>query len=265
MGAPVINAAEFAGFVLVLLRVSMIVVFAPILGASTVPAQAKAALSLMLAFVIAPMVHYEASLLPMTWFGFVAVGLGELLLGYSLAFMVRLVLEAANVAGEYISFQMGLSMLNSMDPQSGGQTPLMALFLYFLITMIFLYANGHYLVIKAMADSFQVAPPGLMNLWSPQPFTEIMKAMVGLYILALKICAPVVAVLFCVKVSFGIVAKAVPQMNILFVGMPVYILVGFLVLGFGMPWWPQMLGRALLAADQAMGRILSFLAPLTLP
>lgn len=262
MGATVINAAEFAAFVLVLLRISMIVVFAPIIGGTTVPAQVKAALSLMLAFAIAPLVEYQASMMPMTWFGFVFLGLGELLIGFSLAFMVRLVLEAANVAGEYISFQMGLSMLNSMDPQSGGQVPQMALLVHLLMTLVFLYANGHFLVIKAMADSFQVAPPGLLNIWRPDIFTEVVKAMVGMYILALKICAPVVAVLFCVKVSFGIVAKAVPQMNILFVGMPVYLLVGFIVMGFGLPWWPRLLGRALVEADQAMTRILGFLAPI---
>jgi len=261
LGAPVINAAEFAAFVLVLLRISMLVVFAPILGGTTIPAQVKAALSLMLAFAIAPMVEYQAAIMPMTWFGFVFLGLGELLLGFALAFMVRLVLEAANVAGEYISFQMGLSMLNTMDPQNGGQVPLMSLLLHLLMTLLFLYANGHFLVIKAMADSFHLAPPGLLNIWRPDMFTEVLRGLVGMYVLALKICAPVVAVLFCVKVSFGIVAKAVPQMNILFVGMPVYILVGFTVMGFGMPWWPQLLGRALVETDQALGRILGFFAP----
>ena len=261
MGAPIINAAEFAAFVLVLLRVSIVVVIAPILGGSTVLAQVKAALALMLTFAIAPMVEYTADMMPMTWFGFLYLGIGELMLGFALGFMVRLVLEAANVAGEYMSVQMGLSMLNTMDPQSGGSVSHLSLFLYLLVSLIFLYANGHMLVIKAMADSFKVAPPGLFSFSHPEIFTEVVKAMTGLYVLALKIAAPVIAVLFCVKVGFGIAAKAVPQMNILFIGIPVYIIVGFVVLGFAMPWWPQMLGRALVAVDGTLGRILSLLAP----
>ncbi len=261
MGAPIINAAEFAAFVLVLLRTSMLMVMAPILGGTNIPAPVKAALSLMLAFVIAPRVAYTADMMPMTWFGFVFLGLGELLIGFALTFMVRLVLEAAHVAGEYISFQMGLSMVSTMDPQSGGNVPMMAHLTYLLMTLVFLYANGHLLVIKALVQSFQVAPPGLLSTWRPELFTEVIKAMAALYVLAVQIAAPVIAVLFCIKVAFGITAKTVPQMNILFVGIPVYIIVGFLVMGFGMPWWPQMLGRALIRADLALGRILAILAP----
>lgn len=261
MGAPIINAAEFAAFVLVLLRTSMVIVVAPIFGNTTVMAQVKAALSLMLAFAIAPQVEYTASMMPMTWFGFLFLGLGELLIGMTLAFMVRLVLDAARVAGEYISFQMGLSMLNAMDPQSGSNSPLMGLLINLLMTLIFLYANGHMLVIKALIQSFQVAPPGLLNTWQPDIFTEVMRGLTGLYILALKIAAPVVAALFCVKVAFGVTAKAIPQMNIMFVGIPVYIIVGLIVLGFSMPWWPQLLGRALIGSDLALGRILNILAP----
>lgn len=261
MGAPIINAAEFAAFVLVLLRTSIVVFIAPIMGGTNVVAQVKAALCLMLTFAIAPQVQYPASMMPMTWYGFVFLGLTELLIGFSMAFMVRLILEAANVAGEYISFQMSLSMLNTMDPQSGGNVPLMSLLTHLFITLIFLYSNGHMLVIKALVQSFQIAPPGMLNIWHPQLFTEVMKGMVGLYVLAIQIAAPVIAVLFCVKVAFGITAKAVPQMNIMFVGIPIYIIVGFTVLGFGMPWWPQLLGKALVAVDFTLSRVLGYFAP----
>lgn len=261
MGAPVINAAEFAAFVLVLLRVSMLMVTAPIFRGTQIPTQVKAALSLVLTFAIAPQVEYQASMMPMTWYGFLFLGFGELFIGFILSFMVRLVLEASYVAGEYMSFQMGLSMLNTMDPASAAQTPLMGLLVNMFMTLIFLYANGHYLVIKAVVDSFQVAPPGLLSVGRPEIFTEVMNGMMGLYVLALKIAAPVIGVLFCVKAAFGITAKAMPQMNIMFVGIPVYIIVGFAVMGFGVPWWPQLLGRSLLMADQAMGRLLGYLAP----
>jgi flagellar biosynthetic protein FliR len=261
LGAPIINAAEFAAFVLVFLRTSTLVVFAPIMGATNVPTQVKAILCLMLTFAIAPRVAYPAEMMPMTWYGFVFLGLGEFMISFTLAFMVRLVLEAAHIAGEYVSFQMGLSMLNAMDPQSGGQMPTLALLIHMMMSLVFLYANGHMLVIKALTQSFQVAPPGLLNIWRPEVFTEIIKAMAGMYVLALKIAAPMVAVLFCIKVAFGITAKAVPQMNIMFVGIPVYIIVGFLVIGFALPWWPQLLGRALISVDLSLGRVLGFLAP----
>ena len=262
MGAPIINAAEFAAFVLVFLRLSVMVVVAPIFDNNVIPAPVKAALVLMLAFVIAPKVAYSPALMPMTWFGFAFLALGELMIGLSLSLMVRLVLDSAHVAGEYISFQMGMSMLNAMDPQSGGQQSVISLLVSLTMTLFFLYANGHLLVLKAVIDSFQVAPPGLFLGFGPEYFGELMRAMTGLYVLALKISAPVMAVVFCCKVAFGVVAKAMPQMNILFVSMPVYIFAGLIVLILSMPWWPLLLGRALLESDAALGRLLDLISPL---
>jgi len=259
LGVPIINAAEFAAFVLVLLRLSMLAVLAPIFDNNIIPAQVKAALVLMLTFVVAPKVGYEAELMPMTWFGFAFLALGELLIGLSLSLMVRLVLESAHVAGEYISFQMGMSMLNAMDPQSGGQVALISLMVNLIMTLFFLYANGHLLLLKAVIDSFQVAPPGLFLAFGPEYFGELMRAVAGLYVLALKIAAPVIAVTFCCKVAFGVVAKAMPQMNILFVSMPVYIFSGLLVLSLSLNWWPQLLGRALVGTDAALSRLLELL------
>lgn len=262
MGAPIINAAEFVAFVLVLLRTSVVILFAPIFSGTNVATQIKAILCLMFTFAIAPQVEYNASMLPMTWYGFVPLVLGEAIIAFTLAFMVRVILEAANMAGDYISFQMSLSMLNSMDPQSGVQTAQLGIMLHMVMSLIFLYANGHMLVIKALVESFKVAPPGLLSVWRPEIFTEVLRAMLGMYVLSLQIAGPVIGVLFCVKAAFGIVAKAVPQMNILFVGIPVYILAGFGVLGFSLPWWPQLLGAALVHVDGTLDRLLNLFAPL---
>jgi flagellar biosynthetic protein FliR len=242
----------------------VVIVFAPIFNGSTILTQVKAILCLMFTFAVAPQVPYNAAMMPMTWYGFVPLVLGEAIIGFTLAFMVRVILDAVSMAGEYMSFQMSLSMLNSIDPQSGGQTPQLALVLHMFMSLIFLYANGHIIVIKAMVESFSIAPPGLLNVWRPEIFTEVIRAMFGMYVLALQIAGPVIGVLFCVKAAFGIVAKAMPQMNILFVGMPVYILVGFSVLGFSMPWWPEVLGRLLVGVDATLVRLLTYFAPLPL-
>ncbi len=262
MGAPIINAAEFTAFVLVFVRVSTVIMFAPIFNGATIITQVKAVLCLMMTFAIAPQVEYNASMMPMTWYGFVPLVLGELFIGYTLCFMVRVILDAVSMAGEYVSFQMSLSMLSSMDPQSGSQTPQLSLMLHMFMSMIFLYANGHLLVIKAMVKSFYIAPPGLLTVWRPEIFTEVIHAVFGMYVLALQIAGPVIGVLFCVKAAFGIVAKAMPQMNILFVGMPVYIMVGFSVLGYSMPWWPEVLGRLLVGVDGTLDRVMGYFAPM---
>jgi flagellar biosynthetic protein FliR len=262
LGAPVINADEFAGFVLVLLRISMLVALAPIIGSPNIVTEAKVAIALTLAFVPAPQVSYEAFMMPMDLFGFLFLALGEVIMGAVMAFMVRLVLETANLAGEYLSFQMGMTMVNLMDPQSGAQVPVVSRLVYIVFTLLFIFADGHMIVIKAVADSFRTAPPGYLYLWGPELFSEIMASVGRMYVLSVKIAAPVVALLFCVKVSFGIVSKAVPQMQVLFVAMPLYILVGLAILGFSMDFWPRLVGQGLFEAQEALRRVAGYLSPL---
>jgi flagellar biosynthetic protein FliR len=261
LGAPIINASEFAGFVLVLLRLSLAIAVSPIFGSANFATEAKIALALTLTFVIAPMVTIEPNLMPMHLFGFVYLAIGEILVGLVMGFMVRLVVEAANLAGEYLSFQMGMTMVNLMDPMTGAQVPVVSRLIYIIFTLLLLYLNGHLLVLKAAVDSFKVAPPGLLYIWGPEMFTEVMLATGRMYVLAVKIAAPVVGLLFCCKVSFGIIAKAVPQMQVLFVGMPLYILVGLGLIGISMDFWPRLIEAGLLEAQEAILKSLRFLAP----
>jgi flagellar biosynthetic protein FliR len=261
LGAPVINASEFVAFLLVLIRLSTFVAVAPILGSPNVLTEAKAALALTLTVVLVPVVPYRAEDLPLNLWAMISLGVGEMVIGLILATMVRLVLETANLAGEYLSFQMSMTMVNLMDPQSGTQVPIVSRLVYIIFVLIFLIVNGHYLALKAIADSFKVAPVGYLVLDRPIMFTEIMQATGRMYILAIKIAAPVVGLLFCVKVSFGVVAKAVPQMQVLFVGMPLFILAGLAVTGFTMSFWPRLIAQGLYEAQEAMARILEILAP----
>lgn len=261
MGAPIINANEFAAFVLVFMRMSMVVSFAPVIGSPTVLPMAKAALALMLTFMIAPLVNYDASMMPMNLVGFIWLGVGELMLGFTLGFMAQLVVNAANMAGDYISFQMGLSIVNTMDPQSGSQVPVLSRIVYFVFIMVFIYANGHLLVVKALVESFKIAPVGLVNLIQGDSFGVIARMVTMMFILSIKVAAPVIGVLFCIKVSFGIMAKAVPQMNILFVGMPIYIVVGFMVMIVTMSWWPSLLGESLLEVEAALSQAINYFKP----
>lgn len=259
MGAPPINPAEFVTWLLVFVRMSMLAIMAPVFASPLIVTPAKVLLALGLTVLVALQLSFSAEALPMTWPDLTILVAGEVLAGLLLAFLVRVVLEAANIAGEYVGFQMGLSIVNVVDPQTGTQVSVISQFIYLTATLLFLQANGHLLILKALIQSYQIAPPGFLNLWNPQPFTEILRAMARMYVLAIKIGAPIIAVLFCLKAAFGIVAKAVPQMNILFVGMPLYIVVGLIFIFIALPFWPAVLGRALLETEQALEAVLRIL------
>ena len=243
MNPPDINPAEFAAFVLILIRVSILVFLAPIFGSALVPNQIKAAMAMALAFVLLGAVKVDPNLLPTDLWGFLPLILGELFVGLALTLIVRMVLEGVQMAGQYIGFQMGFAVANVIDPQSGTQASVLSQFVYVLAMVIFLAFNGHHIVIRALVESFALVPPGRPDL-SPLVMGEVSRGMSRLFVLAVKIGAPAMAVMFCTQVTMGIVAKTVPQMNVLFVGMPLYIVIGLFVFGLSLNYLVTILGRA---------------------
>jgi flagellar biosynthetic protein FliR len=255
MTPPTLNPAEFAVFALILIRVSVLVFLAPIFGSDLIPYLIKVALALMLALILTPLVKVNPGLLPADLWGFVPLILGELFIGLSLTLILRLVLEGVQMAGQYIGFQMGFAIVNVINPQTGTQASVLSQFAYILALVIFLAVNGHYIVIKALMQSFDLVPVG-RPLLDSIVFREVSNAMAQMFVIAIKIGAPALVVLFCVKVSMGIVAKTVPQMNVLFVGMPLYIIIGLMVFGYSLQFFIPLLGRAVAQAGDAMTLVL---------
>ncbi len=219
-------------FIFVLLRVSIILFLLPIFGSVNLPTVWKAAFALLLALLLSQVVPRQplaiASGLEM------AVLLGaELLLGLVLGLSVRLILTSFQMAGQFIGFQMGFTIVNVVDPQSGSQTSILAQFSYILAILIFLMINGHHYLIQALVRSFELVPPGGFVV-NPGVFTKLAKLSSHMFTVALKIAAPVMSALLLATIALGIVSKTVPQMNILIVGFPLNIGIGLLLLGFSM-------------------------------
>jgi flagellar biosynthetic protein FliR len=219
-------------FIFVLLRVSIILFLLPIFGSVNLPTVWKAAFALLLTLLLSKVVPRQplaiASGLEM------AVILGaELLLGLVLGLSVRLILTSFQMAGQFIGFQMGFTIVNVVDPQSGSQTSIMAQFTYILAILIFLMINGHHYLIQALVRSFELVPPGGFVAHTAV-FTKLAKLSSHMFTVALKIAAPVLSALLLATIALGIVSKTVPQMNILIVGFPLNIGIGLLLLGFSM-------------------------------
>jgi flagellar biosynthetic protein FliR len=255
MNPPLINPAEILTFILVLIRVSMILFLAPIFGSPIVPAQVKIALALTTALLVVNLIDVDLSAYPVEAFSYVPIVLKELLIGLTIALMLRLVLEGVQFAGQFLGFQMGFAIVNVIDPQSGGQASVIAQFAYMLATLIFLLANGHHVIINAFVESFQITPPGALSM-SGEAMRHISAAAGRLFVIAVKIAAPAMVVLFLAKVSMGIIAKVVPQMNILFVGMPMYIIIGLFIFGLSLRMFVPILGRYTAEANIGIFQIL---------
>ncbi len=227
--------------VIILIRVGPLLFFMPVFGSKSVPPQAKILISLMVALVLASTVDVSADQLPTTTLGFLLFAVNEIIFSAILAFFARLIFASIQLAGQMIGIQMGMGMAGVMDPQFGIQVSLIGQFWNIIAFLIFLAVDGHHIFFRTIAESYVWVAPGTLHL-SQATYNGILKGVSHMFILAVKIMAPAGAAVFFSHVGMGIIAKTVPQVPILIVGMPVNIVLGFIFVGLSLQYFmPLML------------------------
>ena len=214
-------------FFWILVRVSIIFFLMPLFGASGVPALWKAGTSFVISIVLIPVVP-PPEYLPISVPELILGVACEALVGLILALGIKILLASVQLAGQFMSFQMGFSMARAMDPQTGAQSTVLTQFLYLFTILFFLSIDGHHIFIRALAASFRLIPPGTFSF--NQSISEILiKASGHMFLIGLKIAAPIMVALFLSNLCLGIIARTVPQVNILMIGFPINISIGLIV------------------------------------
>ena len=224
------NPAEALSLLLTLTRVSLLVFLLPVFGGNGAPAVLKGAICLALTVAIWPQVSFPGEAMPAHPFGLMLVVVGELVLGLMFSLVIRFTFAGIQAGGHILAFQMGFSMAMVADPLQGEQETLLSHFLYTVALLTFLVLNGHLYVLKALMDSFAIIPPGGLVL-SPPLLGEVISMSAQIFVLGLKVAAPVLAALFLVELALALMARAAPQMNLLIIGFPLKIAIGLFFLG----------------------------------
>ncbi|MFO8059877.1 MAG: flagellar biosynthetic protein FliR, partial [Bacillota bacterium] len=148
--------------------------------------------------------------------------------GGALGFLASLILVAAQVAGQFLDFQMGFFTASEVDPVMGVRVPLVGNYLYLLSMVLFLSFDGHHHLLRVLRESFTEIPPGspLSSALLPGAFSF----MSWMFRAAFQISLPVLACLFVTSVALGILARTMPQLNLFVLGIPIRILVGMTML-----------------------------------
>jgi len=253
--ATMLASQQILSLVFVFLRISVVLFLLPIFGSVNIPKVWKASVALLLTVCLGPMItHQPVVAIHGGWQ--VALMLGnEVLLGAILGLAVLLIFSSLEVAGEFMGFQMGFTIVNVIDPQNDTQTSVIGEFIYVLGLLIFFTINGHHYLLQAMIRSFELVPPGGFALHGSAT-SKIVKLSGQMFVIGLKIAAPVIAALLLTTVALGIVSKTVPQINILIVGFPLNIGVGLLLFGFSVgtliPYCARVLTELLPVLDALM-------------
>lgn len=230
-----IDLTKVPAFLLIFMRVTAFFVTLPIFSYRNVPTQHKIGFSFFLTWIMYYTIDIPIVLLNETFYLLI---IKEALVGIMIGFIAYLILSAIQIAGGFIDFQMGFAIANVIDPQTGAQSPLIGQYLY-TITLLFLLAvNGHHMLLDGVFYSYEVIP--LKQLYVP--FSNgsmadfLLKTFNQMFVIAFQMAVPVVGCLFLVDVALGIIARTVPQLNVFVVGLPLKILVSFVVIlvSFGM-------------------------------
>jgi flagellar biosynthetic protein FliR len=221
---------QFQSFVLIMMRVSPILFMMPILSSSAMPNLLKISLMLAVSLLLLPLVKIDLRLFPSDPYQFGLFMIAELMVGFVLGLSINLIFAGIQLAGELAGYQMGLAMATILDPQSGMDTTLIAQFYYLLGLLIFLSIDGHHWFFRALFQSFSVLSPGEFHL-KMGLYHHFLKLSAKMFIIAIKMIAPIMAVLIFTQIALGMIAKMVPQLNVLMTSFPLTICLGLIFLG----------------------------------
>ncbi len=221
-------------FMFILLRSSILVSVLPVIGGKQMPKQFRLGLAVMISILLTPVVQFEIA---ENRIAFLVIK--ELLIGLALGLTVRFIFMAVNMAGQFISYTMGMSIAQVFNPEMGQSTSIAEV--YGIMAMLFfLIFDAHHDLIYVFVKSFEMLPGGDVNVLALVPV--VLSMMSGLFVLALKICAPVTVGLLISHLMTGFLYKAAPQMNIFFVTMPLNIFLGFLLIILSIPVFEYLMG-----------------------
>ena len=218
-----------AAFMLVFARIGTMVMLLPGLGEMSVPPRVRLAVALVLTALLLPL-HRQAYQIDLRAFGPLVVALGqELLVGAVLGMIARLTISALQVAGSVVAQQLGLGFVTAIDPSQGQQGLIVGNFLTILgITLIFA-TDLHHLVIGALNDSYALFKPGEIPILGDVAAT-LTRTVTSAFRIGVQLAAPFLVFALLFNLGLGVLSRLMPQMQVFFVGMPLSILVGFLIL-----------------------------------
>lgn len=220
-----------AAFMLVFARVGAMVMLLPGLGESNIPVRIKLAIALLLTLIILPL-HRNAFQIDLQATGPLAVMLvREIVIGIILGATARVTLAALQVAGSVIAQQLGLGFVTAVDPTQGQQGLLIGNFLTLLGVTLLFATDSHHLVISALNDSYRVFSPGEIAP-SADVAALATRAFAEAFKIGTQLAAPFIVFGIVFNIGLGVLARLMPQMQVYFVGVPLSILIGFLILAF---------------------------------
>jgi flagellar biosynthetic protein FliR len=232
---------ELNNGLMVFLRVSAMLAVFPVFSASNFPVQLRLALGALLAALVSPALPAGLAHAQDLW-GWVGLMSMEVGVGLLFGFASRMVFFALDMAGAIIGSEIGLSLPPSMNPMSGGQVTAPGTILYYLAAMIWLSLDMHHWMLVGFMKTYTWLPIGGAHL-SEVCITDIVARTSQLFVIALQLAVPIMAVSFIVSLVFSVLGRAVPQMNVFHESFTIRTLAGLSVFGLTLQLMAERIGN----------------------
>jgi flagellar biosynthetic protein FliR len=220
--------SSVASFIWPFIRISSMFISIPILSIKSIPAKIRLMTAFLITLIVVPLLQVNPEIVIFSYEGLM-VTIQQMAIGLSTGYILQMVFAVMVVGGQSIAYSMGLGFASLVDPATGVQVPVVAQIFMVTSTLLFLSVNGHLLVIEMLVESFKTLPIGVVGIslddiwsiiiWSSQMFSA-----------GVLLALPVLAALLFVNISFGVAARAAPQLQIFGVGFPITIMLGMVLI-----------------------------------
>jgi flagellar biosynthetic protein FliR len=219
-----------------------------------VPVQIRLAIAVLLAYLGGAQVQFTGAV-PADGIGLITVAAREMFIGLLMGFSIRLIFHSIEFAGQVMSTEIGLTVSSQIDPISHNNSSPVGTALFYLGSLLFLLSGCHHAVFLAFLRSFEIAPIGALALHRGTAETFVV-ATGNIFLVALQMAAPLMAVNFIVTFAFVILGKAAPSINVFSESFSVRVLTGILLLGLTLGLTAQAVLNALHGSPELMLRVI---------
>jgi len=234
--------AKLLGFTMVLTRISAFFLLIPVFGWKSIPKRIKVAVTLLITFFFSTITPFSIDAGRVSALKAVLLLSNEAIYGLALGLIVTVIFAVVKFSGRIIERQMGMAMAEVLDPMTGERGQPLGMLFEMMFIVLFLGANGHHLFLLIILRSYEAFPAGSIPTM-PVLVEGVIRATSTMFVAGLRLSAPILAAFLVLMVILAVLARLVPEMNIIFVSLPLRVGLGLLTAMLFIPFINGFIGE----------------------